>query len=72
MSEKSPTPPAARGLAAKLNWPAAKKDADLPGVLAVPGPKDDEARVSHEPVVGVDSEELIARVSKRPGDPEPA
>lgn len=71
MTEKPPTPPAPpRGLAAKLGWPAAKKDAELPGVLAVPGPKDDDARISHEPVVGVDAEELIARVSSVPADPE--
>lgn len=71
MSEKPPTPPAPRGLAAKLGWPAAKKkEAELPGVLAVPGPKDDAARISHEPVVGVDAEELIARVSAVPAEPE--
>jgi hypothetical protein len=71
MTEKPPTPPAPRGLAAKLGWPvAANKDAELPRVLAVPGPKDGDARISHEPVVGVDAEELIARVSTVPAEPE--
>lgn len=71
MSDSKPKP-APRRLADRISWTGTDSDPELPGVLAVRGPVEPGDRDSLEPVLGVGTDELIARVSQVPSEPLPA
>jgi hypothetical protein len=58
-----------RQLAEKVAWAEAHDEESVPGVLAVPGPRAHGDVAASEPLLGVDYDDLMARVSSIPSEP---